>query len=92
MAFFSPPLFLFFVPPPAPHLLQRARRWKAPVCWVRRVEKLKFRHGEQFSDLAACVAFLILDSSGHNLPDSHPLVKEHPLAKIMQIASAEHLF
>lgn len=33
------------------------------------------------------VSFLILDPSGHNLPGSHP-----PLARIMQITTAEHLF
>lgn len=68
--FFPPPLF-FSSPNP---FLQWARRWKPPVCWVRTVEKSKFRHGEQFSDLATYLAFLILDPSGHNLPDSHPLV------------------
>lgn len=56
------------------------------------VEKSKFGHGEQFCDLAACVAFLILDPSGHDQPDSHPPVKEHPLAKIMWITIAGHLF
>lgn len=56
MAFFPPLFFLY----PASLFLQRARRWKAPVCWVRTVEKVKFRHGEQFSDLKM---FMYLSSS-----------------------------
>lgn len=86
---FFPLLFFFLSPPPsffsgpgdAKLLCAGSGQWKSRSLGT----------GSSFL-VYQRVACLILDPDGHSLPDSHLLVKEHPLAKIMQITTAVPIF